>query len=218
MRLLLEKTHGKPVGTISTHGGVRVRKVAPGKWRPVGKDKQAKVAEAETSYAGGGWEKQLAKRETEMSALNYERCYAYDHTGNEIFMKDGQATQIQFTAEEVQKMSGAMIFTHNHPGVGGSFSPEDISMLYKMGVSEFRAVGKYETFTASFKPKMEHFAYNRFVDKMTDIEQEVRAEFEAKIQSGKITVQSATTAHFHEIWTRVALQVDNFKYKKVSRG
>ncbi len=69
-----------------------------------------------------------------------ERGVAWDADGNVLLEKQGTATRVSFGWDEVQKMRGASLYTHNHPDEGGTFSPADFNFTLRLNVQRFRAV------------------------------------------------------------------------------
>lgn len=67
-----------------------------------------------------------------------ESAYCVNPQTGESFEKTtNDPTSVTFTPEEQAKMKGC-ILTHNHPN-NSEFSPNDIFMLYRLGLSEIRA-------------------------------------------------------------------------------
>jgi hypothetical protein len=53
--------------------------------------------------------------------------------------------QVGFSDDEVERMRGAAVFTHNHPA-GNSFSPQDVSLACTLQFHELRVVTSQWTF------------------------------------------------------------------------
>lgn len=80
------------------------------------------------------YEKGIAKQKT-------ETAYVFDKNGKVILEKNGGKAQVQFTPEELKRFKNSIV-THNHPGIGGSFSEADIKLACNNGILEMRAAGK----------------------------------------------------------------------------
>ena len=80
--------------------------------------------------------------ERHQRAQPVESAMAVDRDGNVLLDKLGQRSQVEFTPEEMARIRGAEVFTHNHPS-GGSFSNADAYFIVDAKVKELRAVGRW---------------------------------------------------------------------------
>jgi len=177
---------------------------------PLDPKAMTKVRAAEAGTAGQG----------------FETAQAFNDDGSVAFRKDGGKSQVSFTFKEVQKVKGK-VFTHNHPS-GVSFSPEDITFLYRHDLKEIRAIGQPGAFAPGIS--YEHAAMVRVPQGMTKqsllpvigqevqaVEAEVRAEFMKAMAAGKLSVDKANLLHWHEVWTRLDGRSEWFFYRRIER-
>src|SRR5713226_9485735 len=85
----------------------------------------------------------LARRvtalENPIATAPVERAVVFDEAGAVLVDKEGEHAAVSFTPEEVERMRGAAVFTHNHPG-GTSFSLPDILMAKRLNIQHMRVV------------------------------------------------------------------------------
>ena len=91
----------------------------------------------------------VTKFEDEVKGNNFETAAAYDDVGNELLRKKGKEHEVTFTKAEQNKIEGARVITHNHPGFvdkktgvrrSTSFSEDDIQFDSIHNIRESRAV------------------------------------------------------------------------------
>jgi hypothetical protein len=158
----------------------------------------------------------LRQKEDEIAYLAYERAYVFDRKGKIFFKKDGEKSQVTFTTEERESFRGKnLVFTHNHPSVGGSFSWEDVGFAAVNDLSEMRAVGR-EYVHSIKKPATGWPDINVLYTHYNLAEEEVKAEFWRKIDAGEMTRTEAAKEHYHEVWSRVARRL-NLPYRREVR-
>lgn len=153
-------------------------------------------------------EQAITEKEKLIANLPHERAYVFDAAGTVLLEKDGGKSSVNFDASEFALMKDAVL-AHNHPAIGGSFSPEDIHLAAKYDMAEIRAVGKAYRHSAS-RPApgwSEQFWDSAIKPSYRRHEADVIREFRAAILSGSMTVTQAEEQHWHEIWTRVAKEV-----------
>lgn len=153
-------------------------------------------------------EQAITEKEKLIANLPHERAYVFDAAGTVLLEKDGGKSSVNFDASEFALMKDAVL-AHNHPAIGGSFSPEDIHLAAKYDMAEIRAVGKTYRHSAS-RPApgwSEQFWDSAIKPSYRRHEADVIREFRAAILSGSMTVTQAEEQHWHEIWTRVAKEV-----------
>lgn len=130
---------------------------------------------------------------------SYESAALIDKDGNQIFFKDGEKSQVQFTPDEVASMKGAVL-THNHPS-GSMFSNEDVAMMVGGDLYGIRATtSSGKTFSLSrgdgytddsgvafYKA---HATQRENAIAMANSELDARG-YQQKIRSGEITQEAA---------------------------
>ena len=112
------------------------------------------------------------------------------------------------------------IFTHTHPS-GGSFSPDDILVMYRTRASGFR-VRTLDNKLFEANLDYEHPFFKRFgsrsqeklLNSINRYEDEVRKEFGRKTLNKQMTVEYANKHHFREVWTRMSKGTSYFNYKE----
>ena len=191
-----------PIGTISRGR----KKVAEGKWIPVKKGTKKPIL----TYS---LKSSVKKAEDSIVDLDYERCFIFDATGKILLSKNGSEDRIEFTGGEMVKFKGAEVLTHNHPG-SESFSPEDIQMAWICGFREMRVVGPKYDYSVKIAGKWSLETWNKFVDKLDEVDKEVRDYILPKLYAKAIPMEEANVMHWHRVWTFMAKQVDSFKYSR----
>lgn len=191
----------------------------------VGVAREAEVPQTGESAEPGTPEQQMNKKieeaEKKISQLKtHEEAYVFTLDGSQILHKVGGLDYVEFTTGEISKFEGA-ILTHNHPSRGGSFSFEDINLMFRSRLHAIRATGTHEgqwmrfvmrpnnaaRLIAETGPELREW-YNQANAKVYE------AQWEA-IRSGKITIEQASHLHAHKVWSIVA---DNFKAEGANLG
>jgi len=78
--------------------------------------------------------------ERETINQKYETAGVYDVNGRELFRKDGNEYSVAFSRKDAETMKGQYL-THNHPGIGASFSDHDMRIAHGQELKKIRAVG-----------------------------------------------------------------------------
>ena len=86
----------------------------------------------------------LAKEETAIRGNNFETGVVVDANGKVLVRNTGTGSEVRFSKADTAVMKGNTM-THNHPE-GSTFSPADIDLATKHGLSEIRAVSTNKTF------------------------------------------------------------------------
>jgi len=160
----------------------------------------------------------LRQKEEEIAYLPYERAYVFDQDGNIVFSKDGERSQVSFTPDEVSLIKGKnLIFTHNHPALGVSFSWADVNFAVRTDLAEMRAVGK-EYVHSIKRPAAGWPDINVLYAHYRLANEEVETEFWNRINAGEMTMDEAEKEHWHEVWTRVARRLNLLYKREVRKG
>lgn len=157
-----------------------------------------------------GYEKGIAKQKT-------ETAYVFDRNGNVLLEKNGGKAQVQFTSDELKRFKNSIV-THNHPGIGGSFSEADIKLACNNGILEMRAAGKQGVHIfkmkdgSAFKPSL----YSDKIQKQyVKSVQKVKTEGMIKINKHEITSNKYTQKYWHWVWEDVFSNIPEVDYKLV---
>jgi len=204
----LLKTKRMSIGTIS-HGR---KKVAEGRWVPV---KRA-ISKKDTTGLTYALKDAVRNKESVIANLDHEKCFVFDKAGKVVFEKTGKENRIEFSNEEMDKLQGTEIFTHNHPG-GGSFSPEDIQFTWLRQIKEIRAVCTDYEYSAKITKEWKAGVWNAFVDRMSLIYGQVKVGFWREIDEGSITADQARIEHWHKVWSKMADVTPAFEYTREKR-
>jgi hypothetical protein len=116
-------------------------------------------------------------------------------SGDQLWIKRGGDSYVEFTLEEVQQMRGA-ILVHNHPS-GRSLSLEDMKLAGAQGLRRIYAVSndRSNIYAATVMER----SVDRLVDRYQKYDAEVRNVFMRKIGRGEITVSEAERWHHHVV-------------------
>ena len=98
--------------------------------------------------------KDLALVESELSRRTFETAVCFDESGKAIFAQLGDEDTIAFTKVQLRQMKGKVV-THNHP-LGTPPSPEDLYVLKKNHLKEFRTCGRNGTYVLRYSKEIEN--------------------------------------------------------------
>jgi len=128
MRLyILIKSRKMPVGTVSKGR----KKIAEGKWRELPKGRGVHKYAVEVRNA--------CKAIMEITKNKYEHAVAIASDGTEILSKGGKSSSVNFTQDERNRLRGARVVIHNHPG-NRTFTPTDLMFALQLGITEMQVV------------------------------------------------------------------------------
>lgn len=110
--------------------------------------------------------------------FKHERLSAVDSDGNVLFEKDGDEDSVRFDHDEIKKMYGAEVVTHNHPGgwaypvtdqrhVGNSLSIPDMTAATTMNAREMRAISRGYRYSLRIPDGWVEREYDKFKKLMT---------------------------------------------------
>ena len=173
-------------------------------------------------HGGGGREQTIKKVEDEMSRMSYtdnERAVIVARDGGVILDKHGGENEVEFSAQEVDKMRGATL-THNHPN-GSSFSETDIDFAGVADLSEVRVVGVGNKYTYS----MTRTSTNKPWPSKNDVRESYRdAEgphynrIMTSFFAGGISKEDARAELSHSIWADIVKDPSmNLTYMRTAR-
>lgn len=95
------------------------------------------------NIGNNGINAKIASAEAAIRNNNFETAMFFDVNGNLLKTVKGGESEVK-----LGKGIPGSILTHNHPGVGVSFSNNDLIYAAKHGLKEIRATGKSYTFSA----------------------------------------------------------------------
>jgi len=156
--------------------------------------------------------------------VDHEECRVIAPDGKVIFKKGGSKSQISFVEEEMALFKGCS-FIHNHPS-GSSFSLEDINFAIKTGMKEIYAVHDglvYKMHIPQGISDLYAWWDTKGILLYWQLDTELKKDFTAQIQSGKLAIEDANKLHHHVLWNRFthevkyAFKVDSFVYSKETR-
>jgi hypothetical protein len=112
---------------------------------------------------------------------------------------------VRFEDDEAERMRGAAVFTHNHPG-DRSFSEMDVAMACALEWEELRAVGP--TWTHLLRPGAsgwnDQYWTSCLKDECLRSQMYVWDELREAIGRGRVTAEEAEAAFMHQVWDRAA--------------
>ena len=155
-------------------------------------------------------------REEQIATAPVEHVVVLDDAGTLLVNKAGERRAVSFTSDEVTRMRGAAVFTHNHPG-GTSFSLPDILMAKRLNIREMRVVTGQTLYV--LRPPRDGWPALALRDLLSAVQAadvEVEERLRAQIQGGGLSKTEANRRHWHEVWTQVARQV-GLHYRKRTR-
>jgi hypothetical protein len=159
MLLLLLKGAKRPVGSVSPSG--RSKKVAEGRWVAVSRRRSrptvlSQVRSSESEILG-------------TTKNTYEMAIALDRNGNRILDRHGGKSEVNFPPEEIEKLNGAEVLIHNHPG-NRTFTPTDMVFGVQCRIKELRVV----TDDLVYVYRYDHEKIDKLGTSLSDIEEHLR--------------------------------------------
>jgi hypothetical protein len=154
--------------------------------------------------------------EEQIVIASVEHAVVLDDEGTLLVNKEGKRTEVSFTPDEVTRMRGAAVFTHNHPG-GTSFSLPDILMAKRLNIREMRVVTERALYV--LRPPTAGWPALALKDLLSAVQTadaEIEGRLGAQIQDGGLSKAEANRRHWHEVWTQVARQV-GLHYRRRTR-
>ncbi len=167
------------------------------------------------------------RAEEHMAAIGHDGTLHGRFTSGDV---DGVALD-NTDINHIRSIPHGAILTHNHPvghewepdhpsRAGHSFSKQDLAFASHVGAREMRAVTPRHTYSITpgtngprFNPRlMQEIAASHLRH-----ESAVYAENRAKIAQGKLLPQVADAQHHHQVWGRVAKELD-LDYKQHEHG
>jgi len=130
---------------------------------------------------------------------------AFGADGRIVLDKPGQRSLVRFEDDEMDRMFGAAVFTHNHPS-DTSFSDDDVELACTLELGELRVVGP--TWTHIMRPGPGGWSDRLWLDRLKDeclrSQMYVGDGLRDAISSGKVTLQEANAEFWHLVWERTA--------------
>ena len=175
-----------------------------------------RVKDASFNRALVNIESQIVKSPIEIGVI-------VDDAGKAIVRREGTASKIVFSPEDLSKISGNTV-THNHPS-GMTFSDADIALALGFGAKSIRAVGEDLTYVLKFDKSAKGFptgltpeSAHGFLDAQRKA---LGAELRAEIASKKLVVPSGMTEAARKNWAlgvewqRLAERVPGISYEVI---
>ena len=151
----------------------------------------------------------LANYESIIRRQDYESAALTDAEGNVLFSKDGASDHVQFSPDEVAKMSGAVL-THNHPS-NGNFSDDDLHLFFARGLKEIRAVGrKGALYRFGVRSPLGPNVMTSLFTSLRERTAAVRWQTRSKISRGLMTVDQANAGASEEMHAILTSFVKDF--------
>lgn len=145
--------------------------------------------------------------EDHIATAPVERAVVFDETGVVLVDKEGERAEVSFTPKEVERMRGASVFTHNHPG-GTSFSLPDILLAKRLNIQEMRVVTERELYILDAPPAgWPALALRDLLRAVQEADAQVEEELTAQIRAGRLSKAEANKRHWPEVWTRVSQRI-----------
>ena len=133
----------------------------------------------------------------------YEACVVIDNKGRSILSKRGNRSSIVLTKEEMEKVKGASVFTHNHPE-SRCFSLADLCLCMRQGIKQIRAIAPESAegnVSWVFEPSGELTEnwVDVFITQYNKNDRDVRNRFQNKINIGEMSVDECEERHHYEV-------------------
>jgi hypothetical protein len=147
----------------------------------------------------------VVRHERRLRHLDRETAMAFGADGRVVLVKVGGPRSVRFEEDEAERMFGAAVFTHNHPG-DRSFSEDDVELACTLEWGELRAVGP--TWTHVMRPGSrgwnDRYWIVRLRDECLRSQMYVGDELQADVSRGRVTRQEAEADYWHLVWERTA--------------
>jgi len=149
----------------------------------------------------------VAAIEEKIATAPVEHAVVLGEAGTLFVDKKGERTEVSFTPEEVARMRGAAVFTHNHPE-GSSFSLPDILMAKRLNIREMRVVTEQALYVLRPPPAgWPALTLRDLLRAVQEADAEVEERLRTQIRVGRLSKAEANKRHWHEVWTQVSRQV-----------
>ena len=140
---------------------------------------------------------------------DFEKAVVFNADGDILIDKRGESTSVGFTSEEVKEMKDAVL-THNHPRgwghdekswgrIGNSFSKADLMLAINHDLAEIRAVTPNYTFSMRRPEKGWGVDTEKFEEVYKSLDEQIFTDNTAAINLGLVTVEQASTVHYHAL-------------------
>ena len=167
---------------------------------------QEKVAEKRKNAAIRSSVKKAEAEILEATKNEYEACAVVNDQGKVVFRQTGERSRIQFTKEELERMKGMSVFTHNHPK-STSLSFPDLVVCVKNNIGQMRAIAPnsyHGNVTFVFeKGKLTDKDMSWFTQAYMNAEAIIRHNFWDLIDADKLSEEDANAAHHHNVMLKM---------------
>lgn len=158
-------------------------------------DKQKSLAQA------------IKETEAELIKRKTEKAVVFADDGTVVFEKAGDESSVSFTSSELRFFENN-ILTHNHPR-GTSFSMDDVALAMTWNLKGIRACGsQYRYYLNRPQSGWSREMWDKKIKPLAEkIADDVFQLFSMLIRQGKLSPEEATSRHWHEVWSRVTMEV-----------
>jgi hypothetical protein len=158
----------------------------------------------------------VLRHEQELRRMDHEMAMAFAADGRILLVKRGDPRSVLFDDQEVQRMFGAAVFTHNHPG-DRSFSEADVALACALEWEEVRAVGP--TWTHVLRPGSAGWNDRYWIDRLREeclrSQMYVGDDLQRAFARRRVTPQEADAEFWHLVWERTA-ESEGLEYDRYS--
>lgn len=149
----------------------------------------------------------------------YEMCASFDKLGNKLFEQKGEERQIAISAENIEKLQNAEVFTHNHPS-SNCFSWQDLNIAFVKNIKQMRAIASdaYGYGRGAFvfeKGDLDSRNTSQFLNEHESISKDVGDEFSAKID--KLSYKIAERDDYEALLNHLYSQANQLHWTEVMR-
>ena len=158
-------------------------------------------------------------KDEEIKFNRFESAFAVDDAGRVLMDKAGSQYRVDFWPGEMLTLQGGIgvIFTHNHPRgweyppedarhAGSSFSDADIAFACETEMAEMRVVTPASRLF--MRPPETGWTLKYWKDVLRPLCAKhsitVRHDFTKAVSQRRMTQETASVRHWHEVWVRVA--------------
>lgn len=133
----------------------------------------------------------------------YEMAVAFSEDSGVVLQKKGEATQVAFDRDEIAKIKGSAVFTHNHPN-SKCFSINDLAIAINSNITQMRAIAEKSvkgnvTWVFEKGEIRGDDDLQRFINEYQSLSTATHNRFRADIYDGIISVKGAELKHHFKV-------------------
>lgn len=152
----------------------------------------------------------VAAVEEEIAGNDFETAAAFTPDGTLLLRKEGERASVRFTRQEVLRMIGAAVFTHNHPR-STSFSLADIDLAWRLRIGEIRVVSRRFLYRLRPPPGgWESIEWRVIEETVNEVRDQIAQELSEQLHRGRMTEAEVDLLGWHTVWRRVARRLSLF--------